>query len=130
MGLKSPQGLCRLCLQPTGSKRRRYCDLHRKSKYRSQKVEVDGLTFDSKKEARRWDELIQLENAGVIRNLTRQVDFDLIVNGVLIARYRADMVYEENGERVVEDVKGMRTATYRIKRKLLHALFSIVIKES
>ena len=107
------------------------------SKYNSKKTVVDGQTFDSKKEARRYQELLLMENAGVIKNLSRQVKFVLIPsqrdeNGKVIERecsYKADFKYEEDGKTVVEDVKGYRTKEYIIKRKLMLYQYGIRIRE-
>lgn len=108
------------------------------SKYNSKKTVVDGQTFDSKKEANRYQELVLLEKAGVIKNLSRQVKFVLIPsqrdeNGKVIERecsYKADFVYyEEDGETVVEDVKGFRTKEYIVKRKLMLYQYGIRIRE-
>lgn len=118
------------------------------SKYRSKKIEVDGMTFDSRKEYRRWCELSLLERAGKITDLQRQIKYVLIPtqyepptvgkNGALkrgkvIERetsYVADFVYTENGNPVVEDVKGFKTEAYKIKRKLMLAVHGIRIKET
>lgn len=108
------------------------------SKYNSKKTVVDGQVFDSKKEANRYQELLLLEKAGVIKNLSRQVKFVLIPpqrdeNGKVVERecsYKADFVYyEEDGETVVEDVKGFRTKEYIIKRKLMLYQYGIRIRE-
>lgn len=117
------------------------------TKYRSKKVTVDGICFDSKKEANRYCELKMLEKAGEICNLQRQVKYVLIPaqrepdtvgarggvkKGKLIERecaYMADFVYEENGETVVEDTKGFRTTEYVIKRKLMLKVHGIRIRE-
>lgn len=106
------------------------------SKYRAKKTVVDGITFDSKKEAERWCELKLMEKAGMISDLQRQVTFQLIptikIKGKVAERscsYKADFVYEQDGAQVVEDVKGMRTDAYRIKRKLMLWVHGIVIKE-
>ena len=107
-------------------------------KYRNIKTTVDGITFDSAKEAHRWAELKLLERAGKIYNLQRQVPFVLIPkqvrDGKVIERpvvYKADFVYTENGEDIVEDTKSEATKTkeYIIKRKLLLWQFGIRIKE-
>lgn len=118
------------------------------NKYGSRKVEVDGIVFDSKKEAKRWSELLLLEKAGAIRNLRRQVKFVLIpaqkepdttgkrggtIKGKLLERectYIADFVYQEDGKTVVEDTKGFRTSEYRIKKKLMLFIHGIKIKET
>lgn len=107
------------------------------SKYNSKKTVVDGQKFDSKKEARRYQELLLLEKAGEIKNLSRQVKFVLIPsqrdeNGKVVERecsYKADFTYEEGIKRVVEDVKGYRTKEYIIKRKLLLYQYGIRIRE-
>lgn len=109
------------------------------SKYNSKKTVVDGQKFDSKKEARRYQELLLLEKAGEIKNLSRQVKFVLIPsqrdeNGKVVERecsYKADFTYEEEGgiKTVVEDVKGYRTKEYIIKRKLMLYQFGIRIRE-
>ena len=123
------------------------------TKYRSKKVYVyaDGYTelrndlkahgpiiktFDSQKEYRRYGELILLLKAGKITDLKRQVKFELTpnqyINGELVERasnYIADFTYIENGELVVEDVKGMRTDLYKLKRKMLLHLYGIRVKE-
>lgn len=106
------------------------------SKYNATKTEVDGITFASRKEAKRYKELKILEKADVISELQLQVPYLLIDNqrrnGKLIERkcvYVADFVYRLNGETVVEDVKGVRTDAYRIKRKLMLERYNIQIKE-
>lgn len=108
------------------------------SKYNSKKTVVDGQTFDSEKEANRYQELLLLEKAGVIKNLSRQVKFVLIPSqrdehGKVVERecsYKADFMYhDEAGETIVEDVKGYRTKEYIIKRKLLLYQYGIRIRE-
>ncbi len=106
------------------------------AKYHSKKVTKDGVTFDSVKEWRRWNELVLLERAGRIQGLRRQVKYELIpsqrIGGKVAERacqYIADFVYEENGKVIVEDTKGYKTKDYIIKRKLLLFRFGIQIKE-
>lgn len=99
------------------------------NKYRNKKTVVDGITFDSQKEAKRYGELKLLEHAGVITDLQLQPPFKLEVHGVKICTYRADFRYTENGKDVVEDVKGVLTPVYRIKKKLMFAIYGIEIKE-
>ena len=120
----------------------------KKSKYHSEKVEILGMTFDSRREARRYFELTTLEKAGEIHNLRRQVKYVLIPTqrapdtvgkrgGVKQGRvlekeisYYADYVYEDkDGNTVVEDVKGVRTEVYKVKRKLMLYIYHIQIKE-
>lgn len=105
-------------------------------KYHSKKTEVDGIKFDSKKEAERYYELRLLEIAGAISDLKTQVKFELIpsqkLNGKVIERpctYVADFVYSENGKTVVEDTKGFRTKDYIIKRKLMLWVHGVRINE-
>jgi hypothetical protein len=100
------------------------------NKYGSRRTTVDGVTFDSAKEARRFGELVMMQKAGHISGLRRQVPFDLVVNGHKVATYRADFCYvDASGLDVVEDVKGFRTPVYRLKRKLMLACWGIDIKE-
>jgi hypothetical protein len=114
-------------------------------KYRNKKTTVNGITFDSKKEAQRYMELMMLQKAGVIEHLRCQVEFELIPaqhelirkdgklkKGKLLERkcvYKADFVYFENGQIVVEDVKGMKTKDYIIKRKLMLQVHGVRIRE-
>lgn len=103
------------------------------SKYRNKRTMVDGLLFASKKEAKRWGELKLLEKAGEITGLRRQVMYRLDFNGVHICKYFADFVYVEHyslkSTTVVEDVKGVRTDVYKIKKKLMKACYGIEIRE-
>lgn len=119
----------------------------RRSKYRNRKIVVNGSVFDSRKEYDRYCELFVLEKAGKIQGLRRQVKFQLvppqrepdmigkrggIIKGKLLERevsYIADFVYLQDGAQVVEDVKGMRTAEYILKRKLMLWAHGIRIKE-
>ncbi len=105
-------------------------------KYHAKKTELDGITFDSRKEAQRYAELRLLERSGAIHNLRRQVRYELIPaqkkDGKTIERachYIADFVYEENGKTVVEDVKGYRTKEYVLKRKLMLQVHGIEVRE-
>lgn len=108
-----------------------------RNKYHARKVTIGGLTFDSQREADRWTELQILEGKGLISHLHRQARFTLIpaqyINGRCVERscsYIADFVYiDEKGEKVVEDVKGMCTAEYVIKRKLMLQEYGLRIRE-
>ena len=93
------------------------------TKYRAVKTEVDGIIFDSKKEAARYKELILLEKSGVISHLELQPRYDCVVNGKKICSYRADFRYFNDQNSVVEDVKGFKTPVYRLKKKLVEALY-------
>lgn len=101
------------------------------SKYGARKQEVDGFVFDSIAEATWYQGLRLLERAGEIKNLELQPKFDVIVNGKHICNYFADFRYidTQTGETIVEDVKGVRTDVYIIKKKLVEAIYKIKIHE-
>lgn len=118
------------------------------NKYQAQKCEFKSEKFDSRKELQRWLELRLLERSGEIKDLRRQVKFELIptqrepdtygprggvIKGKVIehgVNYVADFVYKDKqGITVVEDTKGMRTKEYVIKRKLMLYFHGIRIKE-
>ena len=90
------------------------------SKYRAQKTTVDGIAFDSKAEAARYQQLKQDKRAGKIRWFTRQPSF-ILPGG---HRYRPDfMVCDNAGAMWVEDVKGFETEGFRLKRDLWRETF-------
>lgn len=122
-------------------------------KYNNQVLTIDGETFDSRKEFHRYKELLILERVGKIKNLQRQVKFELVPpqydpverysektglrmrDGKKLAErgvyYIADFVYSlPDGSTVVEDVKGMKTTEYVIKRKLMRHVHGIKILET
>lgn len=70
-----------------------------------------------------------MEKARVIRDLELQPRYPLVVNGVKVATYVGDFRYREDGVLVLEDAKGVRTREYRLKAKLMKALFGIEIRE-
>ena len=92
----------------------------RRNKYNAKKTRVDGILFDSKKEAARYSELKLLEEAGLIENLALQVNFELVpkTETERALNYRADFTYTEEGLEIVEDVKGKKTDLYIAKRKM------------
>jgi hypothetical protein len=102
------------------------------NKYRAKKTEIDGIVFDSKREAARYQELKLLERNGAIRALALQPSYDLWANNQRICRYRADFYYIDTAteKAVVEDCKGVRTPVYRLKKKLMAALEGIEILET
>lgn len=106
------------------------------SKYHAKKTCVDGITFDSKREADRYLVLKNMEEDGTIGNLRRQVRYELVPAFDVDGRhyrpvyYVADFVYTEGGKEVVEDVKGMRTDVYRLKSKLFARRYGKAIKET
>lgn len=123
------------------------------SKYNNQKIYLDGFLFDSKKEAQRYQQLKLMEKAGVICDLKRQVKYELVpaqyVDGKCVERavtYTSDFEYyvlkdlrqksvmadvkaKTIGQYIVEDVKGMRTDVYKIKKKLMLYRYGIQITE-
>ena len=104
----------------------------RRPKYNARKTEVDGYVFASHAEARRYSELKLLEEAvGIINGLELQPKFALIVNGEKIGTYVADFAYTDLAlqKRIIEDVKGFKTPVYRLKKKLVEALYGIEIVE-
>ena len=125
-----------------------------RSKYKAVKTTIDGITFDSKKEAKRYTELKLLEKAGHITHLELQPEYQITINGAKICKYKADFRYftvrAENNERsynskgewqtptmtgdkegqIVEDVKGFKTPIYRLKKRLVEASYpGTLIKE-
>ena len=109
-------------------------------KYNNHKTVVDGVTFDSMAEAKRWHELVMLQRAGIITDLRRQVSFELVpsvkffgaTRATPALRYIADFGYTDvaTGRKTVEDKKGALTAVYKIKKHLMKALLGIDILES
>lgn len=106
------------------------------SKYGNKKVQIDRYVFDSQLEGRRYRELALLEKAGEIKNLRLQVPFLLQESfrkdGKTYRKieYIADFVYEEKGQTIVEDTKGMKTDVFKIKQKLFEYKYpNLTIKE-
>lgn len=107
------------------------------NKYNAKKTSVDGLVFDSRREAKRYIELREMESSGEISNLQRQVRIELVppfdrngrhFRGIY---YVVDFVYTgSDGNVVWEDVKGMKTSVYLIKRKLIAYRYGMDIKET
>lgn len=101
-------------------------------KYGNKKTEVDGIVFDSKKEATRYQELRLLERAGAIGDLELQPKYPIEVNGTKICTYIGDFRYRDPASkynRTIEDVKGIKTPVYRLKKKLMKAIYGIEIQE-
>jgi hypothetical protein len=107
----------------------------------AQRTVVDGITFASKREARRWVDLKLLEQSGAIRELKRQVRFPLYVSPTPDVAavstlpkgctYVADFTYTDaaSGRFVVEDAKGFRTREYLLKRRMVEAAYGFKIAE-
>ncbi|SHN42254.1 DUF1064 domain-containing protein [Chitinophaga sp. CF418] len=103
----------------------------RHNKYGAKKIVIDGIRFASTKEGMRYTVLRLMQRCGEITDLKLQPSFALVVDGYKIATYRADFsYYDMGGNYIVEDVKGVRTPVYRLKKKLVHALHGIEIKET
>ena len=104
------------------------------SKYHNVKTELDGITFDSKREANRYLQLQLAQKSGRIRDLKLQYVFPIVIDGVRVCDYIADFRYEEfqsgTWNVVVEDAKGKATDLYRIKRKLMLAVYGVTIRET
>jgi hypothetical protein len=101
----------------------------RRLKYNAIKTEIDGRVFASRAEARRYSELCLLEKAGEIRNLECQPKFPITVNKKHICYYIADFQYSNEGGVIIEDVKGVKTPVYKLKKKLVEAQYNIEITE-
>lgn len=105
-----------------------------KNKYNARKITVDGTTFDSKGEYRRWLTLVAMQETGLIKNLQRQVRFvlqDAFVDESgkkqRAITYSADFVYEEAGVTVIEDFKSAATArseAFRIRWRMMQSKFA------
>lgn len=94
------------------------------TKYAAKKTQcAAGHVHDSKAEARRCDDLHALEAKGDITRLEQQPAFEVRLNGNVICTYRADFSYFTSTCRIVEDVKGMLTPVYRLKKKLVEAAY-------
>ena len=106
------------------------------SKYHAKKTTIDGIEFDSAKEAKRYAKLRALKEAGEIQGLRLQVPFEILpsfeCDGVKYRgmKYIADFVYYRDGKQVVEDCKGFKTAEYKLKKKLMAYMNHINIEES
>lgn len=109
----------------------------RPNKYRNQITEVDGRKFHSKKEAKRYQELKLLERGGLITNLQCQPRFEIVIDAKQVRYaeskrpmfYVADFSYFDKQNFVVEDVKGMKTPDYKIKRALVEHIYGFTIRE-
>ena len=108
----------------------------RPSKYNNKKIIVDGITFDSGREANRYKELKLMVAAREIMDLCLQVSFELAPSVVIQGRrkpplrYFADFTYIDSGKWIVEDCKGRRDTAYIIKRHLMMSLHGIEIRET
>lgn len=101
------------------------------AKYGNVRTTIDGETFDSAAEARRYQVLKIMQRAGEISDLKRQVRFPLLAHALVpvkVADYIADYVYlDANGAKVVEDLKGVKTDVFKLKAKLFRANYGFDI---
>lgn len=100
------------------------------SKYHNQPIVIDGHRFMSKKEGARYGELRNLERGGIIDQLELQPRFPFVINGIKVCTYVADFAYRDvqRDEKIIEDVKGMVTDVFRIKKKLMTAVLGLEVK--
>lgn len=108
--------------------------VNQKRKYANRHVEIDGIRFDSRFEAKVWGDLKIAERLGEIVNLRRQVKFDLKVNNIKVCSIILDFAYTDvaSGKDVYADAKSPATRAnraYRIKKKLFEALYGHEILE-
>jgi len=100
-----------------------------KSKYKAQKTYFDGIRFDSKAEAKRYQKLKTAQDTGLISDLELQPEYEILPayrkNGKAVRRmvYRADFRYQVDGMTIVEDVKGVETEAFKIKKKLVEYFY-------
>lgn len=114
----------------TAAEYRKQASQPRRSKYRNRKTVVDGITFDSKREAAYYSELKLREKAGEVYEVELQRPFALTVNGKLICTYRSDFHFFDaiaNRRRVV-DTKGFVTPEFKLKAKLMQAVHGIEVE--
>lgn len=104
----------------------------KKSKYGNKKTEVNGIVFDSIREANRYKELLLMQKAGLIGLIERQVSYELNEGGSHSLRYVCDFVYMDSrtGGKIYEDVKGMKTKVYLKKKRLMKKVHGIEVKET
>ncbi len=108
----------------------------KESKFKNKKTIIDGITFDSKKESQRYSTLKALQDSGKIKDLQMQVKYRIVIDSYKICTYIADFSYKDLTTflqpTIVEDVKSEYTKKmpiYRLKKKLMLAVFGIEIKE-
>ena len=102
-----------------------------KSKYKNIITKVGNIKFHSKKEAKRYQELLLLKKAGEIKELELQYPFKVAIENKHICTYYADFVYQDQDDNMtVEDVKGgIKTPVYKLKKRLVEAYWGIKITE-
>ena len=101
----------------------------KRSKFGNVKTTVDGIVFDSRREALHWQLLRLREASGKITQLKRQVRYDLHVCGIKVCAMVPDFEYWEGDKLIVADSKGMKTPMYNLKKKMLAAEYGLKIVE-
>ena len=102
----------------------------KRNKYKAKPVVTgDGIRFASQKEFGRFLYLRGMERGGAIRGLELQPRFDIRIEGKFCGFYKADFAYFADNKRVIEDVKGMKTPVYRLKKKIIEAMYNVDIVE-
>jgi len=100
-----------------------------RSKYGAIKTEVDGIKFDSRREARVYQQLKLMEKGGVVKSFERQKVYKFEGNGARIT-YRADFVVTfADGHVEVWDAKGYPNDRYPLKKKLMKIFYNIDVQE-
>ena len=100
-------------------------------KFRNKKIEKYGLKFDSLGECKRYEELLKLQEAGMIKNLQHHPDPFILLeknDKFRAVTYQPDFFYTENNICIFEDFKGMQTDVFKLKQKMLYALRGIEIR--
>jgi hypothetical protein len=109
--------------------------MKKQNKFNARKCTWQGMAFDSKKEMGRYIELQAMEKQGIIDNLERQVEYELLPKCKYFreVKYIADFKYKWNGQEIIEDVKGLKKGSaytvFKIKQKLLYNKYNILVKE-
>lgn len=99
-------------------------------KYRNKPCEVDGIRFDSQKEAKQYGKYKLLVKSGKLTSFTMKNKYYLEINGVKLGYYEDDFCLTwPSGNIQVVDCKGIRTPIFILKKKLMLAIHGIVIKE-
>lgn len=103
----------------------------RKNKYNAKKTEIDGIVFDSRKEAQRYQDLKRELDTGEISDLVLQPEYKIIINDRLVCKVKLDFEYIRKHQLITEDVKGgsaTLTPLSRLKHKLVEAQFGIEVR--
>lgn len=118
---------CAACHKPALFGSKRPCLCYKKHHFRATAVLCNEIRFPSIREAARYSKLRFLEDKGIIKDLKRQIAFACIVNEEKICAYIADFSYVFEGRLCIEDSKGCETPEFKLKKKLVEALFSVKI---